>query len=53
MRILLDTNIIIHREDQKEISGELQKLLQILNRENYNLFVHPACIEDINNTGRK
>lgn len=47
MRILIDTNIIIHREDPKEISEELQKLLKIFNEEKYSLIVHPASIYDI------
>jgi len=34
MRILLDTNIFIHREDDKVISNNLQSLLRTLSRMN-------------------
>lgn len=45
--ILLDTNIIISREDNNEISRELQELLAILNGNEFKVFVHPMSFKDI------
>jgi len=47
MRILLDTNIIIGREDYKIIDEDLQILLRIINKLKINIVLHPKCIEDI------
>lgn len=49
MRILIDTNILIYREDDVEISKELQELLQLFYKEKYQILVHPDSIKDINN----
>ncbi|MFX0072544.1 MAG: hypothetical protein ACFFAO_15775, partial [Candidatus Hermodarchaeota archaeon] len=46
-RILLDTNIIIGREDNKILNEDLQILLRILSKLNITLIVHPKSIEDI------
>ncbi len=47
MKILLDTNIIIHREDDKVISDEMAKLSRILNELRIGIYVHPISIEDL------
>jgi len=47
MRILLDTNIIIGREDDKIIDEDLQIFMRIINKLKINLVLHPKCIEDI------
>ncbi|MEM3574001.1 MAG: PIN domain-containing protein [Nitrososphaeria archaeon] len=47
MRILLDTNIFILREDNKVISQELQELLQVLNKIKTEILIHPLSIEEI------
>ncbi len=47
MRILIDTNIFIYREDYNIIPENLQKLLKILNRLKTELLIHPKSIEEI------
>lgn len=47
MRVLLDTNIIINREDNKIIDEDLQILLRIINKLKINIVLHPKSIEDI------
>lgn len=47
MRILLDTNIFIYREDDQPIKENLQKLLRILNETNVTILVHPASIKEL------
>ncbi len=49
MRVLLDTNILISREDDATIEPALQELLQLLNKLNANILVHPASEQDLNN----
>lgn len=49
MRILLDTNIIIHREDDKILSDKLQSLMKTISALNENILVHPLSIDDIKN----
>ncbi|MBB6497326.1 hypothetical protein [Methanococcus maripaludis] len=46
MRVLLDTNIFIYREDDSEISEELQELSRLLN-ERATILIHPKSREDI------
>lgn len=48
MRILIDTNIIIDREDNKIISKNLQRVLNILNRERVQILIHPLSKDEIN-----
>ncbi len=48
MRILLDTNIIILREDYKVIDDDLQLLMKIIQKLDYKILLHPKSIEDIN-----
>ena len=49
MRVLIDTNILIGREDPKVIDKNLQELLLLLHDNNSKIMIHPASIEDINN----
>lgn len=46
-RVLLDTNILIAREDYEIISINLQNLLKILNNQEYEVLIHPLSIEEI------
>ena len=48
MRILLDTNIIILREDNKVIQEDLQVLMKVIQKLDYKIILHPISIEDIN-----
>ena len=47
MRILIDTNIFIYREDDQPISENLQRLLRILNETNVTILVHPLSIKEL------
>ncbi len=47
MRILIDTNIFIYREDYQVIPDDLQDLLRVLNESEANLMVHPLSYEEI------
>lgn len=49
MRVLIDTNIIIQREDEKIICNEISELHKILQKLNCQILVHPKSIEDIKN----
>jgi rRNA-processing protein FCF1 len=49
MKIILDTNILIHIEDPKELSKNLQDLLRIFREYGHQIFIHPASLKDINN----
>ena len=48
-RILIDTNIIIKREDNKETEPILQELLKILQENKNTIIVHPYSKQDIKN----
>ncbi|MFX1296097.1 MAG: hypothetical protein ACFFD2_14765, partial [Promethearchaeota archaeon] len=48
MRILLDTNIIILRENYKVIQEDLQNLMRVIQKLDYKILLHPKSIEDIN-----
>jgi len=48
-RILIDTNIIISREDLKEVPKEVQELLKILNETGKKIVIHPLSLEEIEN----
>jgi len=41
MRILIDTNMFIYRENHKILSNNLQKLLNVLNNLGHQIIVHP------------
>jgi predicted nucleic acid-binding protein len=47
MRILIDTNIFIGRENDHVLSNELQVLLKILNSKQIEILIHPKSIEEI------
>ena len=47
MRILIDTNIFIGRENDHVLSDELQALLKILNSKQIEILIHPKSIEEI------
>lgn len=47
--VLLDTNIIIYREDNDVIKKDIQELSKILYKENFKLYVHENSFKDINN----
>ncbi len=47
MRILMDTNIIIYREDPEVLKEDLRILIRNLNDLNENIVVHPLSIEEI------
>lgn len=47
MRILLDTNIFIYREQDQVVSQDLTRLLQILNELGAELVIHPLSIFEL------
>ena len=47
MRVLLDTNIFIYREDNYVLSENLQELLRILSEAKAEVIVHPLSLEDL------
>lgn len=47
MRVLLDTNIIIHREASKVINEDIGSLFNWLDRLHYEKCVHPLTLEEI------
>lgn len=47
MRVMIDTNILIYREDDAVVSGQLQELIVNLNSVNADIIVHPASITDL------
>ena len=47
--ILLDTNIIIDREDNEVLKGEIQRLSKLLNKPEFQIYVHENSFKDINN----
>lgn len=49
MKIIFDTNILIHIEDPKELSKSLQDLLKIFREHGHQIFIHPASLKDIDN----
>jgi len=49
LRILIDTNVFIYREDDHVVSDSLLKLLAIVNDSGIPLLVHPSSKEDLSN----
>lgn len=47
MRILIDTNIFIYRENDHVLPGNLEKLLKILNVINAKILIHPKSVEEL------
>lgn len=48
MRILLDTNIIIHREASKVINPDIGYLFQWLDKLKFEKCIHPLTVEELN-----
>ena len=48
MRVLLDTNIIIHRETSKTMRSDIGILFRWLDNLHYSKCVHPLTVEEIN-----
>jgi len=49
MKLIFDTNILIHIEDPKELSKNLQDLLKIFREYGHQIYIHPASLKDIEN----
>ena len=47
MRILIDTNIFIYREDDRVLSNNLQELLSALHKIGANILIHPLSLDDL------
>lgn len=47
MRVLLDTNILIPREDQRIIPRELNQFLRLLHETGATVLLHPGSLKDI------
>jgi hypothetical protein len=47
MRVLIDTNIAIYREDNKIVSGEIQNLSRLMAANQVGIVVHPSSRKDI------
>ena len=48
MRVLLDTNIIIHREASKIINEDIGVLFNWLDKLNYEKCIHPLTVDELN-----
>lgn len=48
MKILLDTNIIIHREANTVINEDIGQLFNWIDKLHYDKFIHPITIEELN-----
>ncbi len=48
MKVLIDTNILIHVEDPKEMPTDLQKLFQLINSVKAEVYYHQASAQDLN-----
>lgn len=53
MRVLLDTNIIIHRETERIINPDIGKLFHWLDKVKAEKIIHPITIEEINKLKNK
>ena len=47
MRLLIDTNILIHLEDNKIVDDDFYKFYQLAVSNNCQILYHPDCIKDI------
>lgn len=47
MKVLLDTNIIIHRETPKVVNADIGVLFNWLDKLNYKKYIHPITIEEL------
>jgi len=55
-KLLIDTNVFIGLEDQREVAPEFAELLQLCNQHSVHVFVHDAALTDIGrdtNIGRR
>ena len=48
LKFLLDTNILIYREDDQIISNDLTECLRLIAKNQLQLFVHPVSITELN-----
>jgi hypothetical protein len=48
MRVLIDTNIIIYREDNKILSQHLQQALSLMASNNVTVVIHPLAVTELN-----
>lgn len=48
MKVLLDTNIIIHREASKVINQDIGILFNWIDKLKYSKYIHPATVEELN-----
>ncbi|MHA1410499.1 MAG: EVE domain-containing protein [Candidatus Odinarchaeia archaeon] len=48
MKVLLDTNIFIDRENNQVIPIQIQELLRLINKSEAQILIHPLSIEEIN-----
>lgn len=46
-KLLIDTNVFIGLEDQREVAPEFAELLQLCNQHSVHVFVHEAALADI------
>jgi len=53
MRVLIDTNIFIERENFHVVPEDLRFLLQILNKLNVQILIHPKSIDEIKRNGNE
>lgn len=53
MRVLLDTNIVIHREAERVIVEEIGILFNWLDRLRYDKYLHPVTVQEINKVKNK
>ena len=47
MRILIDTNIFVYREDYKEVESSLSQLFKVFNQLRVEILIHPRSIDDL------
>jgi hypothetical protein len=47
VQLLIDTNILIHLEDDKVISQEFARFYNLSNSNNYGIYYHPYCVRDL------
>jgi len=47
MRVLIDTNIFIYRENDHVLSNNMQKLLATLRKIGADILIHPLSLEDL------
>ena len=53
MRVLIDTNVLIERENHHLVPPNLQQLLRILNERSVGILVHPHSMEELKRDGNE